>query len=184
MRRLVLVVLLAGCDVVDLPLVDVDAGDAFMPMMGAPCSNNDGCLGGQFCEKPACGALGRCVAQPPFCDGESRPECGCDGVTYWNDCLRRQAGQSMRERGPCVSPRPCDTTTPCGGEAICARIVDPSQCVGVVPAGACFVLPANSCEGFMPDHFYECGSTMTQCLDACGAIRSGRIVARYRGPCP
>jgi hypothetical protein len=183
MRWALVLLLLCGCDVVELALVNVDAGEEFRPPMGTPCSDNGGCLGGQFCEKPSCGAaLGRCVQQPAFCDGDSRPECGCDGVTYWNDCLRRKAGAGLSERGPCVSPRPCDTTSPCEGEAVCGRLVNPAQC-GLVPAGACFVLPER-CDGFMPDHFYECGAPMTLCLDGCAAIRSGRIMARYRGACP
>ncbi len=176
-----LLLVLTGCDAVDLPLVSVDAGDMFMPPTGMGCANNSQCMGGQFCDKPCGAALGRCSQQPAFCDGESRPECGCDGVTYWNACLRRQAGVGFRDRGPCVDPIPCDTTSPCDA-GVCGRIVAPNQC-GLVPAGACFVLP-DTCEGFMPDHFYECSMGMTQCLDACGAIRSGKIMARYPGACP
>lgn len=175
MRR-VLVLLLAfcGCGAVDIPLASVDAGES----MGLRCMNSDECAPGEFCEKLGCGTFGRCIEQPVTCDGETRPECGCDGVTYWNFCLRQKAGAGFSAPGPCRNQKPCDQ---CPQGAICAQLVDPMQCTR--PATQCFVLP-DVCEGFSPDHYFECGSNMTQCLDACGAIRSGKIMARFRGACP
>ncbi|MDP1824214.1 MAG: hypothetical protein Q8L48_13255 [Archangium sp.] len=185
MKRALLALMLglAGCEPVDLDVVDIPDSGAFQPPVGASCANTGECMAGQLCDKAACGdALGRCVQRPPFCDGDSRPECGCDGVTYWNDCLRRAAGIEAREgRGPCLNPRPCDTTSLCPDGAICGRLVFPNEC-GRVAAGACFVLPT-TCLGQMPDHFFACGAPMTQCLDACAAIRSGQPAARFPGPC-
>jgi hypothetical protein len=176
--------LLAGCGPVDVPVVIVADGGSFMPPRGPPCANSGECMAGQLCEKSACGvALGRCILRPAFCDGDSRPECGCDGVTYWNDCLRRAAGvEAIEERGPCSAPRSCSANTPCPEGATCAWLVPPDQC-GLVAAGACYAIPS-VCTGFMPDHFYSCGGNTTQCLDACAAIRSGQPARRLIGPCP
>lgn len=183
MKRLFLFLLLAACEPVDLVVVDVPDASVFAPP-AIPCANTSECGAGQLCEKSACGeALGHCVLRPPFCDGDSRPECGCDGVTYWNDCLRRAAGVESRQgRGPCVNPRACDPTTACPGGALCAQLVFPNEC-GLTAAGACYVLP-QTCVGQQPDHFFACrDSGMTQCLDACAAIRSGQPAMRFPGPC-
>lgn len=183
MKMLLLALVFAGCGTVDLDVVNVNDGGGFQPPLGRPCLDSGECDAGQLCEKASCGeAFGRCVQRPAFCDGDSRPECGCDGITYWNDCLRRKAGVESRERGPCVNPRPCDTTLPCPDGALCGRLVFPNEC-GRVAAGACFVLP-ETCEGMMRDHFFACGAGMTQCLDACQAIRSGQPAAQFPGPCP
>ena len=185
MRHVLLIaVLLSACEVVDIELVNVPDGGAFQPPVGPACADSSTCLAGQFCEKAACGeALGHCLQRPPVCDGEARPECGCDGVTYWNDCLRRLAGvESKVDRGPCRNPRACDTGSRCPEGASCARVVFPNEC-GRVIAGACWVVPDN-CEGGMPEHYYACGGPMTQCLDSCAAIRSEQPSARFPGLCP
>lgn len=183
---LLLVLLFLACGPVDLVVVDVPDGGATTPTEGAPCSRADDCLAGQVCETQSCAmTLGRCVPRPlaSACPDDFRPECGCDGVTYWNGCLRRAAAQrSSSERGQCQqAPRACDTTTPCPGDASCARLVFPNEC-GRVAAGACWVVP-QTCSGGV-DHFFACGPPPTVCLDLCGAVRSQQPAARFPGPCP
>lgn len=180
MRRvLVLLLALSGCDVVDIPLASVDAGED----LGDRCSSDLNCEAGQFCEKLGCGAFGKCTDRPTTCNGDQRPECGCDGVTYWNFCLRQQAGTGFSAPGPCRNQRPCDT---CPEGSICAQLVEEDQCSR--PVTRCFVMP-DTCEGFTPDSYYECGTSATQCLDGCAAVRSGKIMAHRRRlpgdpPCP
>ncbi|MEC8023356.1 MAG: Kazal-type serine protease inhibitor domain-containing protein, partial [Myxococcota bacterium] len=67
-----------------------------------------GCTGGQVCDPPlGCldsaddASAGTCVDVPEFCDKIWKPECGCDNVTYPNDCARLKAGIGKLNDGPC-----------------------------------------------------------------------------------
>jgi hypothetical protein len=69
---------------------------------GLPCPSPD-----EFCDYPVgtCGAgdvTGECVSKGiGACPALFKPVCGCDGVTYSNDCFRRAAGVSLDHQGPC-----------------------------------------------------------------------------------
>jgi len=52
-----------------------------------------------FCDGADIG--GTCVDVPETCIEIFEPVCGCDGVTYGNDCLRRKAGATKDHDGPC-----------------------------------------------------------------------------------
>jgi hypothetical protein len=186
MRRLFLTLMLAtACGPVDLTIVNVPDGGNFVPPTGPSCADSNQCDAGQYCEKSGCGvALGHCVQRPAVCTSDGPPQCGCDGVTYWNECLRKRAGvESARENGPCTAPRACDTTTPCPTGGYCARLVRPQEC-GRVVAGACWDLPDGTCTGPGP-RYIQCGAA-PPCVDACTAIRSEQPMAEMRGPgsCP
>lgn len=73
-----------------------------------PCSVTDPCLGGRFCELPSgvCGTAldeGICVDVPVLCRDAYAPVCGCDGLTYGNDCLRRGAQVRKSQEGACAT---------------------------------------------------------------------------------
>ncbi len=76
-------------------------------IVGIPCPK------GEFCEFPPgmCDAAdlgGVCVEVPGACIDLYRPVCGCDGVTYGNDCDRRAAQVQKDHDGPCAcKPIPC-----------------------------------------------------------------------------
>lgn len=179
---------LAACTPIDTFVVDVpDGGDVTLPS-GTSCARNDDCMAGQYCEKASCGAaLGTCASRPnaSFCPSSGPPLCGCDGVTYWNDCLRQSAGvEAVREQGPCrMRTQACDTSTPCPNDGYCARLAFPQDC-GRLIAGTCWVLPDGACTGPGPT-YTSCANLA--CFDACGAIRSQQPMGerpRGSGPCP
>ena len=64
------------------------------------------CSAGEFCEflPGACtiqGLTGVCTPMNQTCPTLAQPVCGCNGVTYLNDCQRRRAGVSAAHSGPC-----------------------------------------------------------------------------------
>lgn len=46
---------------------------------------------------------GTCVAKPEVCTEDLKPVCGCDGVTYPNDCKRLMAGAQKNHDGDCAA---------------------------------------------------------------------------------
>jgi hypothetical protein len=96
-----------------------DAGDA-----GEPCPT------GQFCSTPTtlCESKDAAVCEPIGEDAcaSSGPECGCDGISYYNECLRQSAHVSLKSAGPCTfSAAPCGPQISCPVDsASCARILE------------------------------------------------------------
>jgi hypothetical protein len=67
------------------------------------------CRPGLFCQRRPgqcfiADISGTCAKVPRFCPRITGPKlqvCGCDGKTYGNDCLRRQASVSLNHKGAC-----------------------------------------------------------------------------------
>ena len=68
-----------------------------------PCASNDDCLAFQYCAGPVgvCEQEGSCEMRPELCPLVFAPVCGCDDVTYDNDCLAAEAGARVAADGPC-----------------------------------------------------------------------------------
>jgi cysteine-rich repeat protein len=104
-----------GCDGTTYPnACDAAAAGASVASPGPcpqPCGTIAGipCPAGEFCEFPSgtCDAAdleGRCVAIATICLQIYSPVCGCDGVTYPNDCERRAAAAQKAHDGKCACP--------------------------------------------------------------------------------
>ena len=88
-----------------------------MPLSGTgvqPCFNNFDCSSGSYCKKTegGCNSAGVCTVRPEICLLFFGPVCGCNGVTYPNDCEAARAGLSVAYQGECVVPLPDISVSP------------------------------------------------------------------------
>lgn len=168
-------------------------------MAGDPkrCVDNSGCSGKELCARTSCGDVaGSCELAPLLCDEDAHPVCGCDGVTYWNDCLGRVAGVTSMTVGECgYNARKCGkgahgpapgSDMDCPDATYCARLLPndgpPDFCSGDAP-GTCWALPAVCPEHGGPDRWIACAMTKGGCVSSCDAIRSGAPYKRAKA-CP
>jgi hypothetical protein len=140
-----------------------------------PCTSNDDCGADEHCAKAACGdRTGKCERRPVNCGAELREVCGCDGVQYWNDCLRRASGVESFTPGLCgPSARMCGGPRgeTCPGDAFCARVFPPGMCPPREAPGRCWLVPAD-CSALPGDRFSSCAPGGPACVDLCAAIKS------------
>jgi hypothetical protein len=143
-----------------------------------------GCQSGQFCryELGTCGAAdqtGVCTAVPDACDTVLDEVCGCDDVTYSNECEAERAGVSVVSRGACeggdeqicggIAGLPCDEGEYCQtniGECCCDFL------------GVCTAIPEVCTEEFAP----VCGCDGVTYDNLCFASRAGASID-HEGAC-
>ena len=189
-----------GCGQNTIPIAEIsDAGMDAAPIL---CTLSDagigtGCPDGFFCEATKCpgkateGTEGTCAPIPSdSCANDFAPQCGCDGVTYFNECLRREHRMSAASAAACdllgvIQPKPCSP----------ARRGDPDcpACAAVYPIvlpldagtsvlrdtcafltslpGVCWVTPTCTSSSPSGANLLSCSTLL--CNDACLAIRAG-----------
>jgi hypothetical protein len=156
----------------------------------APCGSDQDCMPGWLCEKPGCdAATGNCVPWPPFCQPEPAPVCGCDGVTYWNDCIRLQAPShtQLQSADQCrANACTCEVGADCMVPyASCSHLLPPGATCGH-GMGACWVLPPQCPLNTDFKMWRECrppdAGQPPACLDTCNAIATEHSYAElHRG---
>ncbi len=175
--------------------------DGGMPGDGRRCVEDKDCTTTEFCARVACGDVaGTCADAPVVCEEEGHPVCGCDGVTYWNDCLRRSRGITSSTPGECgYNARSCHHGTksgPPGDPSICPAgtfcahlqslagdVPSPPDFCGPNAPGSCWALPVVCPDHAGPDRWIACGAPQAVCTTTCDAIRSGTTYARAKS-CP
>jgi hypothetical protein len=151
------------------------------------CANDTECASGWFCHTPYCGSwLGVCEPREVICDSVPNPVCGCDGTTYWNECIWRQMGTGAFVPGECgATAKSCDSRMDCGSMvASCSRLYfQYPACPSLngwteLPPGLCWVTPARCDPAATADRWIGCpppGGTLPppnqrNCMDTCTAI--------------
>lgn len=100
---------------------------------------NPPCADGEFCEQPPGTCLvadlpGTCQVVPEVCPLYLDPVCGCDGVTYGNDCERLRARVALDHPGACdAPPLTCGPVTCAPGTVCC----NPLRGICTLPGQAC-----------------------------------------------
>lgn len=141
-----------------------------------PCGADSDCMPGWLCEKRGCESLtGVCVPWPVFCPPNPAPVCGCDGVTYWNDCIRLQSHARLQAFDQCrATACTCEVGADCMVPyASCSHLLPPGEMCGH-GMGACWVLPPD-CESIADSKMWrECKppdvGEVPACLNTCQAI--------------
>jgi hypothetical protein len=194
MRALVVLTVATGCgtDIVRLATLDGGAGGAGETGAGdaaATCRTDSDCGdGGEFfcsktCVDPLAGpsATGTCKLVPADpCPDNFMPVCGCDQVTYFNDCFRSRERAAWFQVGTCQGAQLPLPFAACG-----LRRCATGTCAHLVPAG----FPADVCNAFLlyagscwkapdrcsldsnPGPYMPCDGGA--CVDMCTAIQMG-----------
>lgn len=147
------------------------------------CRSAADCKAGQYCDAPVgCDSVGTCRwGGDSRCDLSHPPVCGCDGKTYFNACLARQAGTKAAREGECVAA----STIRCGAAtgATCpdgtfCRLPD-EACSASETTGYCMTRPTDCPDIYSP----VCGCDGKSYKNVCLAWAAGQNFSEWAN-CP
>lgn len=133
------------------------------------------------CAKAGCAAAsGVCEPRPLLCAGDATPVCGCDHITYWNDCVRLQNSVAGSTPGECAAgATSCLTAVDCHAlGATCSHAQASGPSCAPPGLGTCWVTPLDCSTTPQTPKWVLCqpppmGPVPSPCVDSCTAIRSG-----------
>jgi hypothetical protein len=158
-----------------------------------PCDTEDaGDGGGQFCST-TCGSKSGFFESTHSLDCSAYgPECGCDGINYYNRCVRQEARISLKSEGPCELSLGCMDARCKPAHGACAFVLAEFPFPPVLPAeylepackGNNQVFQSAIDAGFLaescwalPESCPDSGAPLVRrcvggCVDECVAIRT------------
>ncbi|HET7538492.1 MAG TPA: hypothetical protein VFK05_01425 [Polyangiaceae bacterium] len=156
-----------------------DGGD-----VGAqPCLTLWDCDPSWYCAKQRCSdPAGYCLPRPISDDPQLNPVCGCeDGITYWNDTLRKAYGISASTPGACqAGALSCGLSGfECGPNGTCSHQLPDLSACGMPGKGQCWIIPTDCSSDDRPS-WLPCppppGAPQgppPPCLTTCQALQAG-----------
>jgi Kazal-type serine protease inhibitor domain len=157
----------------DCPACDDDSGD---DDDGVACATDDECADAEYCSKEPgdCEGEGTCMDLPLACPEIWAPVCGCDGMTYANDCEANTTGTSVDHDGECFfEPDSCASSDECLSGQYCVK--ETEDCLG---DGYCLDKPEACADFWAP----VCGCDGNTYGNACFAAMA-EVSVDYEGEC-
>jgi len=142
--------------------------------VAGPCASNNDCLSDEYCAKPqgGCDGTGTCHSRPQGCPEIWDPVCGCDGITYSNECFAAMVGVNVEHSGECITGT-CTANNDCTADQYCAKAG--GDCDG---EGVCSPRPQECPMIWDP----VCGCDGRTYSNACIAALAG-VNVNYEGEC-
>jgi len=175
----------ASCDSETIVLATIPSDDAGA-LVPTRCVKSSDCGEGSYCEKGTCDApAGTCRTPEEDCGNEEAVVCGCDGVTYFNECLRKQASIEGSTAGPCTIPNCGGSFPQCTSPTVCFQVVAMGQpCApspnASPPVGTCWFLPADCPQPSATSQYWDdCAPDGARCEETCPAIKGGSAGSLY-----